>query len=237
MRARIRLFIKPVGRDAARFGSFDYVTDAVEYPVGGPFAAHEDPKESRPKSDSVATAIRERITAPWHGTAGELLTKLTRDKPAEGLAVHPQGMSGRLTRIAPTLRALGWTIKQEQRTSTARPWTPSHLLGLPWRVAFALPDDGWILRKALVWHQPHAMPESVRKRMNYQYEFAFLLVKSRCYWFDLDPLRIPHATVGPARGCRAPGGGIGPRCPPAGGEVRGSGRTGSLGPAIGVEVC
>ena len=41
-----------------------------------------------------------------------------------------------------------------------------NLLGLPWRVAFALQDDGWILRNAIVWHKPNAMPESVRDRLS-----------------------------------------------------------------------
>jgi site-specific DNA-methyltransferase (cytosine-N4-specific) len=76
-----------------------------------------------------------------------------------------------------------------------------NLLGLPWRVAFALQDDGWILRNAIVWHKPNAMPESVRDRLNCRYEMIFLLVKSRHYWFDLDPIRIPHATTHPAGGC------------------------------------
>ncbi len=72
-----------------------------------------------------------------------------------------------------------------------------NLLGLPWRVAFALQDDGWILRNAIVWHKPNAMPESVRDRLNCRYELIFLLVKQPNYWFDLDPIRIPHATVRP----------------------------------------
>jgi site-specific DNA-methyltransferase (cytosine-N4-specific) len=72
-----------------------------------------------------------------------------------------------------------------------------NLLGLPWRVAFALQDDGWIIRNAIVWHKPNAMPESVRDRLNCRYELIFLLVKSRHYWFDLDPIRVPHATVRP----------------------------------------
>ena len=67
-----------------------------------------------------------------------------------------------------------------------------NLLGLPWRVALALQGDGWIIRNAIVWHKPNAMPESVRDRMNCRYELLFLLVKSRRYWFDLDPIRIPH---------------------------------------------
>jgi site-specific DNA-methyltransferase (cytosine-N4-specific) len=50
------------------------------------------------------------------------------------------------------------------------------------------------------------MPESVRDRLNCRYELVFLLVKSRHYWFDLDPIRVPHATVGPGAG-RHPGDG------------------------------
>src|ERR1700691_3178111 len=68
-----------------------------------------------------------------------------------------------------------------------------NLLGLPWRVAFALQDDGWILRNAVVWHKPNAMPESVRDRLNCRHELLFLLSKLPAYWFDLDPIRVPHA--------------------------------------------
>lgn len=67
-----------------------------------------------------------------------------------------------------------------------------NLLGIPWRVAFALQDDGWILRNAIVWHKPNAMPESVRDRMSKRYEEIFLFSKSPKYWFDLDAVREPH---------------------------------------------
>jgi site-specific DNA-methyltransferase (cytosine-N4-specific) len=90
-----------------------------------------------------------------------------------------------------------------------------NLLGLPWRVALALQDDGWILRNAIVWHKPNAMPESVRDRMNCRHELIFLLVKQPAYWFDLDPIRIPHATTEPAgEGRPAAQGGTGTRRPP-----------------------
>src|SRR5258708_30693537 len=68
-----------------------------------------------------------------------------------------------------------------------------NLLGMPWRVAFALQEDGWILRNAIVWHKPNAMPESVRDRLNCRHELIFLLVKQPAYWFDLDPIRVPHS--------------------------------------------
>lgn len=68
-----------------------------------------------------------------------------------------------------------------------------NLVGMPWRVAFALQDDGWILRNAIVWHKPNAMPESVTDRMTCTYELVFLLAQSRHYWFDLDAVRVPLA--------------------------------------------
>ncbi len=64
-----------------------------------------------------------------------------------------------------------------------------NLLGIPWRVAFALQDDGWILRNAIVWHKPNAMPESVTDRLSGRYETVFVFSKSRRYWFDLDLIR------------------------------------------------
>ncbi|AEK08605.1 DNA methylase [Mycobacterium phage DLane] len=73
-----------------------------------------------------------------------------------------------------------------------------NLLGVPWRVAFALQDDGWILRNAIIWHKPNGMPESVTDRLSGRYEFVFLFSKSRRYWFDLDPIREPH--VAPPKG-------------------------------------
>jgi DNA modification methylase len=87
-----------------------------------------------------------------------------------------------------------------------------NLLGLPWRVALAVQADGWILRNAVVWHKPNAMPESVRDRLNCRYEMVFVLVKSRHYWFDLDPIRIRHTTT-PSTRTRADRHGSGTRRP------------------------
>ena len=70
---------------------------------------------------------------------------------------------------------------------------PKNLLGIPWRVAFALQDDGWILRNDIIWHKANAMPESVTDRLSTRHEHVFMLSKSRRYWFDLDPIREPTA--------------------------------------------
>ncbi|GGQ81108.1 DNA-methyltransferase [Streptomyces flaveolus] len=66
------------------------------------------------------------------------------------------------------------------------------LLGIPWRTAFAMQDDGWILRNEIIWHKPNAMPESVRDRLSTRHEHLFMFSKSPRYWFDLDAIREPH---------------------------------------------
>ncbi|NBE94521.1 site-specific DNA-methyltransferase [Nonomuraea sp. KC401] len=78
------------------------------------------------------------------------------------------------------------------RPKARRSVPPKNLIGMPWRVAFALQEDGWILRNAIVWHKPNAMPQSVRDRLSNRYELIFLLVKQRRYGFDLDPIRQPY---------------------------------------------
>lgn len=74
---------------------------------------------------------------------------------------------------------------------------PKNLLGIPWRVAFALQDDGWTLRNDIIWAKPNGMPESVRDRLSTKHEHVFLLSKAARYWFDLDPIREAHVTGRP----------------------------------------
>jgi DNA modification methylase len=80
-----------------------------------------------------------------------------------------------------------------------------NLLGIPWRVAFALQADGWTIRNAIVWHKPNAMPESVRDRLSCRYELIFLLAKHPGHWFDADAIRRllhdgpPTHLLGPRR--------------------------------------
>lgn len=68
------------------------------------------------------------------------------------------------------------------------------LLGLPWRVALALQDDGWILRSDIIWHKPNAMPSSVKNRPTTDHEYIFLFVKNQDYYYDVDATREPHKT-------------------------------------------
>lgn len=66
------------------------------------------------------------------------------------------------------------------------------LLGIPWRVAFALQADGWYLRQDIIWSKPNPMPESVRDRCTKSHEYIFLLTKSQRYYYDHDAIREPH---------------------------------------------
>ena len=61
---------------------------------------------------------------------------------------------------------------------------PKDLVGIPWRVAFALQADGWWLRQDIIWHKPNPMPESVRDRCTKAHEYVFLLTKSARYFYD-----------------------------------------------------
>ncbi len=75
---------------------------------------------------------------------------------------------------------------------------PKDLIGIPWRVAFALQADGWYLRQDIIWHKPNPMPESVTDRCTKAHEYIFLLSKSERYWFDSEAMKEP-ATSPPMR--------------------------------------
>jgi DNA modification methylase len=68
---------------------------------------------------------------------------------------------------------------------------PKDLLGIPWRVAFALQENGWYLRQDIIWSKPNPMPESVRDRCTKAHEYLFLLSKGPRYYFDADAIAEP----------------------------------------------
>lgn len=73
------------------------------------------------------------------------------------------------------------------------------LIGIPWRLAFALQDDGWYLRQDIIWHKPNPMPESVRDRCTKAHEYLFLLSKSPRYYFDREAIAEPLAPASVTR--------------------------------------
>jgi len=76
---------------------------------------------------------------------------------------------------------------------------PKNLLGIPWRVAFALQADGWYLRQDIIWAKPNPMPESVRDRCTKSHEYIFLLSKGPRYYFDADAIAEGLAPASVAR--------------------------------------
>jgi site-specific DNA-methyltransferase (cytosine-N4-specific) len=86
--------------------------------------------------------------------------------------------------------------KNPARAMRYRPPTPDglkpkDLVGVPWRVAFALQADGWYLRSDVIWHKPNCQPESVKDRPTRAHEYVFLLSKSEKYYYDSAAIREP----------------------------------------------
>ena len=84
--------------------------------------------------------------------------------------------------------------KNPARAMTVRPNTPEglkpkDLQGIPWRLAFALQDDGWYLRSDIIWNKPNAMPESVKDRPTRSHEYLFMLTKSEQYYYNYEASR------------------------------------------------
>ncbi|MGQ0565256.1 MAG: DNA-methyltransferase [Gemmobacter sp.] len=100
----------------------------------------------------------------------------------------------------------GWRApdkKNPARAMDVRPNTPDglkakDLMGIPWRLAFALQDDGWYLRADIIWNKPNAMPESVRDRPTRAHEYMFMLTKGERYHYDRSAVLEPNG-----RNCRS----------------------------------
>ncbi len=85
----------------------------------------------------------------------------------------------------------------QRRVCTPEGLKPKDLLGMPWRIAFALQEDGWYLRADIVWHKPNPKPESVTDRPTACHEYVFLLSKEPRYYYDGYAVREP-CTSGPS---------------------------------------
>lgn len=86
--------------------------------------------------------------------------------------------------------------KNPARAMSYRPQTPKglkpkDLIGLPWRLAFALQADGWYLRSDIIWYKPNCQPESVKDRPTQSHEYMFLLTKNEKYYYDFEAIKEP----------------------------------------------
>ena len=73
------------------------------------------------------------------------------------------------------------------------------IMGIPWRVAFALQEDGWYLRQDIIWSKPNPMPESVQDRCTKSHEYIFLLSKSSKYYYDNESIKEKAIHAGEQR--------------------------------------
>jgi len=98
--------------------------------------------------------------------------------------------------------------KNPARGMTYRPDTPQglkpkDLIGVPWRLAFALQADGWYLRSDIIWHKPNCQPESVKDRPTRSHEYVFLLSKSEKYFYGHEATREAATEIGKTRSRRS----------------------------------
>jgi DNA modification methylase len=98
------------------------------------------------------------------------------------------GVTGKQT-IAADGSVPSWQVRQRRLPMAGV--KPKDLIGIPWRVAFALQAAGWYLRNAIVWAKPNGMPGSQEDRCTSSYEMIFLLSKSAKYWSDFDAIKTP----------------------------------------------
>ncbi len=75
------------------------------------------------------------------------------------------------------------------RPDTPKGLKPKDLIGLPWRIAFALQNDGWYLRSDIIWHKPNCQPESVKDRPTQSHEYIFLFSKKEKYYYDYEAIK------------------------------------------------
>lgn len=113
--------------------------------------------------------------------------RVLRDDGTLWLNIGDAFTSGGRTWRAPDKKNKGRAMSY--RPDTPEGLKPKDLIGLPWRLAFALQEDGWYLRSDIVWNKPNCQPESVKDRPTRSHEFVFLLSKSERYYFDAESIK------------------------------------------------
>ena len=165
--------------------------------------------------DSIVAVGREvwrvlRDDGSWWLNLGDAYAGSGKGRNADGThAVSMEGKQathqGSINGVIPSRGAVNGIIpgKRIQRGEGSGRWgmgdtavdflAPKNVMGQPWRAAFALQDDGWILRRPIVWHKTNPMPESVTDRPTSSHEMIFLLTKQGRYYYDAEAVRQPHS--------------------------------------------
>jgi DNA modification methylase len=107
-------------------------------------------------------------------------------RPGKGQALNKQSVSNTNQDLPQTCARRGNKLEG---------YKEKDLMGMPWRLAFALQDFGWYLRQDIIWHKPNPMPESVKDRCTKSHEYIFLLSKKPQYYFDYLAIQEPSKEV------------------------------------------
>jgi DNA modification methylase len=107
----------------------------------------------------------------------------------DSYATHKKGSGGMTSKQSTNAGSFYDTYKPMPRTRYDV--KEKNLIGIPWRVAFALQSDGWYLRRDIIWVKPNPMPESVTDRPTSSHEYVFLLTKNARYYYDNEAVKEP----------------------------------------------
>ena len=125
---------------------------------------------------------------------GTLWLNLGDSYAGSGKGRNHDGKQGKLSNGSKEEKHTGRHIGLLQKTPASNGLKPKDLIGVPWRVAFALQSDGWYLRQDIIWNKPNAMPESIKDRCVKSHEYIFLLSKERNYYFDYKAIQENSST-------------------------------------------
>ncbi len=152
-----------------------------DYGADGQLGLEETPEEYIASMVEVFRLVRDVLTDD--GTLWlNLGDSYYNYRPGRGQALAKQSCSATIQDLPQTCARRGNRLNGLKEKD---------LIGIPWRLAFALQADGWYLRQDIIWHKPNPMPESVRDRCTKAHEYMFLLSKSKDYFFDNGAIREP----------------------------------------------
>ena len=151
-----------------------------DYGVEGQIGLEESPDAFVAELVAVFRDVRRVLRAD-----GTLWLNLGDSYCANG-GIASQGLRGQMAG-----RSVCGARDGVQRNKPSAELKPKDLIGIPWRVAFALQSDGWWLRQDIIWHKPNPMPESTEDRCTKSHEYVFLLTKSPRYFFDNKAIQEP----------------------------------------------
>jgi len=162
-----------------------------DYGVDGQIGLEETPAEFLAKLVEVFREVRRVLRKD-----GTVWVNMGDSYASIAGGYAPEGSAGKHDIVSRNTRG---AVRRGHRRNPAEGLKQKDLMGIPWRLAFALQDDGWYLRQDIIWHKPNPMPESVRDRCTKSHEYLFLLAKSPRYYFDREAIAEPLAPATAAR--------------------------------------